>query len=160
MIVRFLMGLFFCLYPLFVVAGDLHPCRDAQGRLFVTDRPDRLPEGCILLGPPVGGGSLSIVTMPGLESPASRGAMTAPSRTTQSRVLQQNRWRQRAEELLHSWKVAVSAIYRARRSAGRRMARQQLELLREKKKELLAEVQQQANRSFRRWMAERLAPIE
>ncbi|TYO99310.1 uncharacterized protein DUF4124 [Geothermobacter ehrlichii] len=142
-------------------AGRLYPCRDEEGRIFVTDRPYQLPQGCVLLGPPPeGGGRLSIVPLPDVESPAAHGAMTAPSRVEQKRILLENQWRKRAESLLAAWKTAVGDVYRAGRSRQRRLARRELDRLREQKRALLAEVQQQGRSSFLRWMEERLAPVE
>ncbi|ORJ62160.1 DUF4124 domain-containing protein [Geothermobacter hydrogeniphilus] len=141
-----------------VCAVELYPCRDQEGRLFVTDDPGHLPEGCTLLGAPPGKGSFSIVTSPD-DSPPARGVMTAPSRTGQLERARTRIWQHRAETLLADYRRIVGEMSRIRRSRDRRVARQRLELVKEKKELLLAEVQRSNRLILRQELAELLAVI-
>ncbi|GAB4166097.1 MAG: hypothetical protein Tsb0017_24550 [Geothermobacteraceae bacterium] len=157
---------FFCLLVPFLLAappafGQLYPCRDDQGRLFVTNRPYQLPRGCVLLGaPPPAGGSLSVVPPLEQESPAARGAMTAPSRIEQRRVARENLWRRRAEQIVERWHQARGDIYQAGRSGERRAARDSLELLRERRRALIDEVRRDGRPAMIRWIEERLGELD
>ncbi|PNU21763.1 hypothetical protein C2E25_00610 [Geothermobacter hydrogeniphilus] len=143
-----------------VFAVELYPCRDQEGRLFVTDDPGHLPAGCALLGAPSGKGSFSVVTSPHSgDSPAARGAMTAPSRTGQLERARTRIWQHRAETLLADYRRIVGEMSRTRRSRDRRVVRQRLELVKEKKVLLLAEVQRSNRLILRQELAELLAVI-
>jgi hypothetical protein len=131
-----------------LLGQDLFPCRDQQGRLFVTDNPSKLPAGCVLLGPGPSAGSLSVVAPAEPVSPGARGAMAALSRLEQRRQALEELWRRQAETLVQRYQAEVRDIYEAGRSSNRRIARQDLELIREQKRVLLADVRKNGRQAI------------